>query len=320
MSDLPETAELAAFARTVKARSLSRAARELGMPRATLSRRLARLEERLSVRLLRRSTRSLALTDAGEVFYRQACLALEAVERAEESVRKRDEVVRGDLRVSAPPMNNHVFRTLICDFCERYPEVRLHLELSTRIVDLRRDGYDVALRASTELEPGLVARVLARGRVVAVASPGYLAKHGTPRSLRDLRQHRCLPGFARGELPQTHWPLLNGGKVQVQGRIFSNDLAVLCEAALRGMGIAFLPAMMIEDDLERGDLVHILPDAIGTATRIALVYLEREFVPPPVRAFVDAVVAWAPLGLMRAPARDTPRTKVAATARKRKRR
>src|SRR6187455_2341760 len=116
MKEPLETAELAAFSRTVDARSLSRAAIELGVPRATISRRLARLEERLGARLLRRTTRSLALTDAGDVLYRHARIVLDAVTSAEASIRRTDEVIRGELRVSVPPFRNPTFSKLICDF------------------------------------------------------------------------------------------------------------------------------------------------------------------------------------------------------------
>jgi DNA-binding transcriptional LysR family regulator len=301
MKEPVETAELLAFSRTVDARSLSRAASELGVPRATISRRLMRLEQRLGVRLLRRTTRSLALTDAGQAFYRHARLVLDAVKHAQESVR-RDDVIGGSLRVSAPPISSPSFRALICAFAEAHPGVQLQVDLSTRHVDLRRDGYDVALRASTELEPGLTARVLSRAPVIAVAAPAYLAAHGTPQKPRDLREHRCLLSFARGELPQTHWPLLSGGKLQVEAAFTTNDMPLLGEAALRGLGIALVPRMMIEDALLAGELVHVLPGVIGTESRIAIVYLERELLPPQVRAFVDAVVAWAP-GNLGAPVR-----------------
>jgi DNA-binding transcriptional LysR family regulator len=294
MKEPVETAELVAFARTVDAKSLSRAAIELGVPRATISRRLMRLEQRLGVRLLRRTTRSLALTDAGRAFYRHARLVLDAVKQAEASVSRDHDVVCGTLRVSAPPITSASFREMLCEFARRHPSVQLQLDLSTRHVDLRRDGYDVALRASTELEPGLVARVLSRAPGIAVAAPAYLEAHGTPRTARELRQHRCLVGFARGELPQTHWPLLSGGKLQIEAAFTTNDMPMLCEAALAGLGIAFVPQMAIIDALERGELVHVLPGVVGAETRIAIVYLERELVPPQVRAFVDAVVAWAP--------------------------
>jgi DNA-binding transcriptional LysR family regulator len=317
MTDPLETSELQAFARTVSARSLSQAARELGIPRATLSRRLARLEERLSVRLLSRSTRSLALTDAGEAFHRQAVLALEAVARAEASVHHSQDAVRGDLRVSTPPFTDNSFRNLVCEFCARYPDVRLHLDMSTRHIDLRKEGYDVALRASMDFEPGLIARVLSRAPTSALASPAYLKAQGVPQKLRDLRMHRCLMGFLRGELPQTHWPLLAGGKVQVEGAMFCNDISLVRDMVLRGLGIAVLPEFLVTDHLASGELVRVLPELIGAETRVAVVHLEREFVPPQVRAFVDAVIAWAQSGLPApSPAR---RTRPASAPSRRKR-
>lgn len=297
MPDPVETSELQAFAKTVDAGSLSRAAAELGVPRATVSRRLARLEERLGARLLRRTTRSLVLTDAGQALYRHAHLVLDAVKDAEASVRRTDDAIRGDLRVSFPPMMSESFFRMISDFAQRYPELRVHAHSSSELVDLRRDGWDVAIRASTEIEPGLVARTLARAPVIAVASPAYLAANGMPRTRKDLRHHRCLMGFAQGQLPQTHWPIAGGGRFQVPGAFFSNDLALLADAALRGLGIALLPLQVVREPLERGELVHVLPGAVEAETRVVVVYPEREFVPPQVRAFVDVVVPWATTAL-----------------------
>ncbi len=302
-----ETAELLAFTRTVEAKSLSRAAAELGVPRATISRRLARLEERLGARLLRRTTRSLVLTDAGDALYRHARIVLDAVAHAEASVRQTDHAVRGDLRVSVPPIVSASFYALLCRFSERYPAVRLHVFFSTQHVDLRKGAYDVALRASAELEPGLMARNLARVSIVAVASPAYLERHGTPRTVSELKQHRCLLGFARGELPQSHWPLAGGGKISVEGALVSNDINMLCEAAIQGLGIAMLPNIAAQLALASGALVQVLPEQLVADSRIALVYLEREFVPPQVRAFVDTVAEWASDELRwPTPVRDIP--------------
>src|SRR6266851_4410570 len=297
MADAIETSELLAFTRTVEAKSLSRAAAELGAPRATIGRRLARLEQRLGVRLLRRTTRALALTDAGDAFYRHARIVLDAVAQAEASVRKSDKVVRGTLRVATPPMMDPSFNALVCDFARAYPEVKIHIDASSRLVDLLREGYDVALRASTELEPGLVARTVARTSVVAVAAPEYLAANGTPRKARDLRTHRCLLGFMRGGLPQTHWPKAGGGKISVEGSFVSNDITLLMDAAVRGLGIALLPTLLVGVPLERGALVRVLPELIHADTRVAVGYPEKELMPPQVRAFIDALVAWAPTGL-----------------------
>jgi DNA-binding transcriptional LysR family regulator len=139
-----------------------------------------------------------------------------------------------------------------------------------------------------------VARTLVRGALVAVASPAYLQEFGTPRSARALRQHRCLTGFERGEIPGTHWPRRGGGKVLIVSHFVANDPPMLADAAVRGLGIALVPLFLVSPQLERGELVHVLPAVIGAEARVALVYPEKEFLPPQVRAFIDAVVAWAP--------------------------
>jgi len=294
MTEAPETAELLAFATAVETASLSAAARSLRAPRATVGRRLARLEEKLGTRLLRRTTRALALTDAGEAFYRHARIALDAVSPAESSVRRGDGPIRGTLRVSVPPIGDPGFHRMISEFARAHPDVRLVVNSSTRHVDLRREGYDLALRAGTISEPGLVVRTLLRDALVAVASPSYLEAHGTPRSARALRQHRCLTGFDRGEVARTHWPRRAGGKVPIESSFVSNDMLLLEEAAFDGLGIALLPLSLVTPSLQSGELVHVLPDLIRQEARVALVYPEKEFLPPQVRAFIDAVVAWTP--------------------------
>jgi DNA-binding transcriptional LysR family regulator len=291
-----ETAELVAFTTIVAANSLSKAARELGVPRATIGRRLARLEKRLGVRLLRRTTRSLKLTDAGDAFHRNATVALEAVRQAEESVRRASDAASGPLRVSMPPMTDPGAMAMLVDFAKKNPDVQLQAHFTSRVVDLQRDGYDVALRATPRLAPGLVARTLTRSAIVAVAAPKYLERHGTPRTARDLKRHRCILGFDRGEVPQTHWPLVNGKNIRVEGVFFSNELTLLRAAVIEGLGIALLPRMFIDQDIESGKLVHVLP-GVGTTSQVALVYQEREFVPAHVRAFIDHVVRWSARGM-----------------------
>lgn len=291
-----ESAELFAFTQIVASKSVSRAAVELGVPRATLGRRLARLEERLGVRLLRRTTRTSALTDAGVAFHRHALIALEAVGRAEESVRRVEDAVRGPLRVALPPMSDPGFFGLVCEFARRFPDVALELHFSTRHVDLHRDGFDIAIRAATELEPGLVARTLVRAPLIAVASPAYLEARGTPRRASDLRRHRCLLGFARGEIPQSTWPLLSGKKVKVEGPLLTNDINLLHEAAVRGLGVTLLPMMLVGPSIASGELVHVLAAIVGAESKVSIVYPEREFLPAQVRAFADLVVEWMPPG------------------------
>lgn len=291
--ELPETAEFLTFARTVEARSISKAARELGVPRPTVGRRLARLEEKLGVRLLRRTTRTMTLTDAGEALYARARAVLAAVRDAESSVRRSDDAVRGMLRVSVPPMGSESFAAMIADFAARYPDVRLELDSTTRHVDLVGGGYDVAMRAAAQLPPGLIARNIARSRVIAVASPAYLERRGTPKRPAELAKHACLSGFALGEHPATHWPLLRGGRVRVEAEVATNEIRLLRDLAVRGRGIALLPLQLVYDDVVSGALVPVLPGRLGGETLVAVVYVDREFVAPAVRAFVDAVVQWA---------------------------
>jgi DNA-binding transcriptional LysR family regulator len=293
-NDPLETAELLAFARTVEAQSLTRAAAELGLPRATVGRRLQRMERRLGVRLLRRTTRRLALTDAGQQLYQHARSILDAVREAERSVARKDDRVRGRLRVSVPPIMPGTFGIVVSNLLAKYPDLRLDVHVSTRHVDLHAEGYDAALRAGgAPTGSGLVIRTLRRQSLIAVAAPSYLNKRGRPQTLRDLAEHDCLMGYARGELPQTHWPLLRGGSVHVDGILSCNDLLVLFEATRRGRGISMLPSLVIDKTLERGELEHVLPRVLGARSQLDLVYPERELMSPALRVFLDALIAWA---------------------------
>lgn len=296
-----EFAELDAFTRIVDAKSLSRAAAEMGVPRATVGRRLSRLEKRLGVRLLKRTTRSLALTDVGESFYRQARIAIEAVEQAAASVRSDSGEVCGELRVSIPRVLDASFEKMLVDFMRRFPNVKLSVDVSTRFVDLHREGYDIAIRAGTTLEPGLIARTLGRTRLLAVASQTYAKKNGLPKNVRELAKHKCLSGFMRGEMPAPTWPLANGGKLTVATVFGSNDMTLLLTATREHMGIAFLPEMLIWEHLRSGELVPVLPGVLETPVRLAIVYRERELMPPPQRAFIEAVVGWSQTATCDAP-------------------
>lgn len=309
MSEPVETVELLAFTRAVEAKSLSRAAAELGIPRATVGRRLARLEERLGTRLLRRTSRSLIVTDAGERFYRHARVLLDSIAQAEASVRSTTNTMRGELKVSVPPLGvtlgaKESFSAMAMSFARKHPEVRLQIDVSTKFVDLLRDGYDVALRTTYQVHPGLVARTVERNKYIAVAAPAYLAEHGTPRSVRELRRHSCLTSFARGELSQCTWPA-GRGVVHIEGSFSSNDPGLLRDAAVNGLGIALLPRLLVADLLESGVIVQVLAGVVEAEHHVAVVFLESHLLPAHVRAFVDALVEWAP-ALHHAPRAPAP--------------
>lgn len=295
LPEAPETSELASFIRVVDSRSLTRAAAELQLPRATVSRRLTRLEEKLGVRLLRRTTRSIALTDAGARFVSHARSALEAVSLAENAIRlEPGGAPKGPVRVSVPHGLGREFHHFIADFAARHPDVQVQVLVTSDLVDLVKDNFDVALRASSVDTPGVVTRRVAHDLRVAVASPAWLKANGTPRTRADLRRHRCLVNFTADRLPASAWPTLDGGRVHVNGAFVSNDLSLLRAAALEGLGIALMPVVLVRDDLEAGRLVRVLPNVVGADARVLVAWPDREFTPPGAKAFLDEMLAWVP--------------------------
>ncbi|WP_394840773.1 LysR family transcriptional regulator [Pendulispora brunnea] len=288
-----DTEELLVFSRIVATQSLARAAVELRLPRATVSRRLSGLEAKLGVRLLRRTTRSMALTDAGRELLRHAHAVVDAALAAEASVRRREDDLRGNVRVSIGRASAAGLSDVLADFIVAHPSVRLLVHVSDRSVDLQRDDIDVAIRASSKIAPGLVARQLTPAHLVAVAAPSYLTRHGTPTSLEALKEHRCLLGLDERMKPRTHWPA-GKRKVTVRGAVHSDDPHLLTQLCVRGLGIALLPSRLVDEHIRRGDLVVVLADRLRVEGAIFLVYPERALMPPQIRAFVDWIRARAP--------------------------
>jgi len=276
------------FMAVVESGSLTAAARALAMPRPTLGRRLDRLEERLGVRLVHRTTRRLTLTPTGEALYAKARLVVQAAREAEAEARRADDVPRGLLRVSVPAaVPGGVVAGWIVAFLDAYPEVDVELVATNVHVDIGAGDFDVAMRAGPVDDPSLIARTLVRNERIAVASPGYLDRRGTPASPDDLRDHDCIVAYHAGVAPETHWPLRAGGRVAVSGRLASNQMEVRLHAAIAGRGIATVFARVAAEALADGRLVQVLPDHLHRVERVALVYRDRAFAEPKVRAFVE---------------------------------
>ena len=286
----PETAELEAFVSVADEGSVSAASRELGLPRATVSRRLAKLEERLGVRLIRRTTRQQQLTDLGEEFYAHARGVLDALAAGVSALRASEGEPGGLLRISTPPISAAWFYELMVGFVQRYPQVRVEHVSSSRHEDLIAQKLDVALRAGDEFEESLIAKRLLSATTYCVGAPQYLARRGRPQRLEELEGHDCLLGFVRGERPATHWPLSDGGEVRVRGVFVSNAIGLLLSMAKAGKGLALLPEFLCQKELERGELERVLPGELGRRHHLALVYPERELQKPAVRAFIDFFV------------------------------
>ncbi len=280
------------FVAIVEHGSLTRAAEVLGLPRPTVSKRLARLEERLGVRLLHRTTRRMKLTEQGELLHERARGIVHAARAAEAAVRRLDGVPRGLLRVLVPPrVPEGVFTRWLAEFMEAYPEVSLDVVGTDAHVDLVAEGFDVALRYGEFNDPSLVSRTLVVNAEIAVASPAYLEARGVPTSGADLAEHDCIVGYRGTTVPTPRWPLLDGGFVGVSGSLMTNHDGLSLEAAKLGLGIALVIDRSVHDLLASGELVHVLPGIIGRRDHARLVYPDREYLDPKVRAFIDFIVS-----------------------------
>lgn len=280
--------ELLIFARVAQAGSFSAAARALGLPKSTVSRKVAVLEERLGARLLQRTTRRVSLTDAGRAYQQHCARILAAVEEGERAVSHMQEAPRGLLRVTAPVTFAYLW-PILAEYLERHPAVQADLVHTDRRVDLVEEGFDVAIRAGHLADSSLIARRLGTEWRVAVASPAYLQRHGAPAQPAALADH---DGIAFGA-ERTHWRLERGPQrvaIPMAPRLVVNDFHGLREAALAGLGIALIPVHVASDDLRAGRLQRVLPDWRSPQTPIHAVYPSNRFLAPKVAAFLDLLL------------------------------
>ena len=290
------------FVAIVDTGSVTKAAETLGIPRPTVSKRLARLEERLGVRLLHRTTRRMKLTEHGEILYEKARRVVHGAREAEAAVRRVDDVPRGLLRVQIPPrVPEAIFTQWLAEFLQTYPEVSLDVFGSDVHLDLVAHGFDVALRYGPINDTSLISRTLVVNTEVAVASPQYLGRRGTPASPSDLGDHNCITGYTGSNIPDPRWPLIDGGWTHVSGTLVTNHPGLRQEAAKRHLGIAMVVDRAVAEELECGELVRVLPDTVGRVDRARLVYPDRGFVDPKVRAFIDFIVSRSRSGGSAAP-------------------
>lgn len=279
--------QLESFVGVATRGSLSAQARIEGVTPAVIGRRLDALEMRLGVKLLLRTTRSIALTFEGSAFLEDCQRILNELVNAEASVSLGGVKARGHLRVSAPAGfgRRHV-APLLVEFLQANPEVSCSLDLSDRLVDLVNEGFDCAIRIGGLTDSSLVSVRLAENRRVVVASPAYLARHGYPRTPDDLAAHICL---SLGQ--QQVWLFRNRKEetisVKVSGRFECNDGAVLHEWALAGYGLAWRSMWEVECDLRAGRLISVLDDYVAPPTLIHAVFLQRRNLALRVRLLID---------------------------------
>lgn len=278
--------DLDVFAHVVTGKSMSEAGRRLGLSPAVISKRIRRLEERLGVRLLQRTTRQLALTEAGQGFYERVVSILSSIEEAEAWVASGAGQARGTLRVSAPTSFGRLhIAPHLKPFLDAYPQVTVDLSLSDAFVDVVGEGFDVAIRIADLQDSSLVAKRLAPNHRVLCAARSYVSAQGAPQSIAELARHTLIAHNA------DHW-LLDGPSgpvsVRVNGPLRTNSSEVVREALLAGLGIALRSTWDVGPELQSGALVRILPDySVGTRVAVHAVYPSRRHMEQKVRAFVD---------------------------------
>lgn len=288
LSSLTDLNDLEVFARVVEKSGFSRAARELGVPASTVSRRVARLEEGLGVRLLQRTTRKMHLTEAGRIYFERVSRALREIEGAEASLREVQGTPRGLVRIST--VSEPFLEELLFEFMEIYPDVSIEVDKSHGMVDLVAEGFDLAIRAGSLSDSSLVAHKLMTSGPVLVAAPAYLEARGAPLSAGDLRDHDCV--ILGNSTTATTWTLgapSGTQRVSVSGRIAVNSFASAVEACRRGLGIGLFPQGFITHAIESGELVVLLPELAPPPGGLWIVHPSRNLLAPAVRALIEYI-------------------------------
>jgi DNA-binding transcriptional LysR family regulator len=281
--------DILVFTKVVETRSFTGAAEQLGLPKSTVSRRLAQLEERLGVRLVQRTTRKLALTEIGQAYYERCAQIVADVGAAEQLVTDMQATPRGRVRLTAPIDISMRYLGGICaQFAAAHPDVNLELEATDRVVDLIEEGFDLAVRFGALVESTLIARRLCRIDSRIVATPEYLARRGTPATIEDLEEHERVL-FTPAPRVQS-WMLVQGEATYEFGRparFASNNVGAVHGAVLAGAGISVLADFMVADDIAAGRLVTLLPDWITRPTDAHIVYPARQNLPPRLSLFIE---------------------------------
>lgn len=278
------------FVRTVEHGNFSAAARSFGLSPSAVSKQIRRLEDRLGVRLLHRSTRRITLTDEGRVFYERARRIADEVAEAEETVVSMGSQVRGTLRVTASvALAKAHLLPIFPEFLKRYPDLHLVLELTDRPVDFVEEAVDVAIRFTEQItDTKVVARKLLPNRRVVCAAPSYLQANGAPDSPEDLLHHNCLRLWTVSSWNDWEFEGPEGVRtLRVGGNFEANSADAVYHAALAGLGIARLSTYLVGKDLQAGRLVQLLPEYVHQNADILAVYPERRNLSPKVRAFID---------------------------------
>jgi DNA-binding transcriptional LysR family regulator len=278
------------FVRVAQAGSFSAAARLMGMPVSTLSVRVSRLEQRLGVTLLQRTTRRLRLTEAGQAYLQQAARGLEEIAQAEAQIDAGRHEAQGLLRITLPiDMGDEQLLDILSGYRARHPGVSVELVFSDARLDLVEQGLDVALRAGELADSSLVARQIGQARWAPFAHPDYLKRAPALRQPKDLAQHATL---CFSPLGRESWTLMRGKtrvNVPLHSAFAANDMRMIRRLALDAQGVALLPDYVCHREVDHGHLMPLLPGWYARTDPIHLVYPSQRYVPAKLRHFIDEV-------------------------------
>ena len=289
--------ELTAFKTIAEYQSFSAAARVLGVSASALSHTLKNMEETLNVRLFNRTTRSVSLTEAGEQFLRRIVPSMADLQDAMNELTSSQNTPSGTIRISSAEAGAMLLiRHFLPEFLEKYPDIHVEFVVDTRFVDIVADGFDAGIRLLDDVQRDMVAiRFGPDIRFVAVASPEYLAQHSAPEVPQDLQKHRCIRfRFNSGALYL--WDMVKKGTsiaVDVNGPMTLGNTNLMTEAALAGIGIAWVPEPQVKDYIEKGQLIHLLPEWSPVMSGLCLYYPANRHTPPAFRLFTQALREWA---------------------------
>jgi len=286
---------LAIFVKVAERRSFVRAAADLGITQSGVSNAIKRLEEQTGTLLLARTTRRVSLTDDGAAFFERCRQALADIEEAELVLKEARLKPSGNLRVDMSVAFGRLkIVPLLSSFQAEYPDVRLSLTFTDRYVDLIEEGVDVAVRLGVLQDSSLIARRLTSAQFKLVATPGYFAKHGQPKTLDDVAKHNCLAFTSRDTRLTRDWRFTQGdGETTLtpRGTMSFSDGGALCEAACAGYGLAQMHDYYLDSEIARGKLISVLDKFKPKADPVWLVYPPTRHLMPKVRAFVDFMTA-----------------------------
>ena len=287
--------DLEAFTAVVEAGSFTAAAERLGGSKSVLSRRVSGLEERLGVQLLRRTTRTLNLTDTGRSFYERSARILSDLDEAESAVAQEHGELRGQLRVALPlSFGIHHMGKPIAGFNRQHPRIRFDLDLSDRRVDLIQEGIDVGIRIGNLRDSSMIARRLFESQTVICASPAYLQEYGTPDTPDDLGGHRCLvySNLDNADYWTYHGETGEEKSVRLNSVMAANSGDILRKIAIDGSGIIMQPMFIAHESIKRGDLTPILANYRWPVASAYAIYPPTRHLSYRVRAFIDFLVEY----------------------------